>query len=341
MSELVILTKKWGRNFTGATLATQRLTEEWRRSFRKITVYTLEIGQYTSYSEIFVHRAKSKKHLEKMLKEHRKIVPQKLFGYSDDHLGYLLGKAKIPYLHTYHGNWPDARWINKEFFFKSFYFIPQYRRTIRLAEKVVNVSEYMERFTKKYNPNSTVIRNGIDFKQCEINQIMPKTFVMVGNIDARKYKKAIELAKKTEKIDNTLRIHIYGEGIDSNIEQQLRGCSNVLLQGQKTEIPYTAYCGLISTSTIENLSISICEAILSGIPAFAFRVGGLSEVIIEGRTGFEFARGDVDSMAKSLVQYANSGEKMNIECKRLESFDWEIAVQKYLDLFAKLEMKTG
>ncbi len=36
--------------------------------------------------------------------------------------------------------------------------------------------------------------------------------------------------------------------------------------------------GLINTSTIENLSISVCEALKSNLPVFCFEVGGLQKL---------------------------------------------------------------
>ena len=140
-------------------------------------------------------------------------------------------KANIPYIHTYHGNWPDARWVNAEFFIKSFYFMPLYKRTIRNAEAVANVSIYMENFTKRYNSKSILIRNGMDFKPCEADRCYPKTYVMVGNIDTRKYKNAIRLAKYIYDIDPQVRINIYGKAIDKALLSDWKRCQTFVLWG--------------------------------------------------------------------------------------------------------------
>lgn len=341
MRVLYVITKKWGRNFTGATLATQYFVERWSRQFEKIEVYTLEIGNYDSTREnVSVLKCKDEREIVQLLRAEKKCCVTGSIGYSDDHLGYLMKKANIPYVHTYHGNWPDARWVNAEFFIKSFYFMPLYKRTIRNAAAVANVSVYMEHFTKRYNRKSIIIRNGMDFKLCAVERCCPKTYVMVGNIDTRKYKNAIKLAKHIYDIDSQVRIDIYGKAIDKNIAKRLEEIPNVRLMGQHNIIPYGSYCGLINVSKIENLSISVCEAIKSGIPVFCFNTGGLPEVVKKDETGYIFSPKNYKQMAQRLVDYACGEKKMKVNQSVLNPFDWDIAAKKYMVLFGELIKDT-
>ena len=243
-------------------------------------------------------------------------------------------------IHTYHGNWPDARWVNAEFFIKSFYFMPLYKRTIRNAEAVANVSIYMENFTKRYNSKSILIRNGMDFKPCEADRCYPKTYVMVGNIDTRKYKNAIRLAKYIYDIDPQVRINIYGKAIDKSVAKRLEKMPNVRLMGQHSIIPYGSYCGLINVSEIENLSISVCEAIKSDIPVFCFNIGGLPEVVKKDETGYTFPKRDYKRMAQKLVDYACDENKMRVDKSVLDPFDWNVAAKKYMTLLEEIMKDT-
>lgn len=337
---LFVLTKKWGRNYTGATLATQYFVDRWTSQFDRIAVFTLEIGNYDNTKQnISVLKCKNEQELLLAIKEENRCDSSTV-GYSDDHLGYLLKKANIPYIHTYHGNWPDARWVNAEFFIKSFYFMPLYKRTIRNAEAVANVSIYMENFTKRYNSKSILIRNGMDFKPCEADSCYPKTYVMVGNIDTRKYKNAIRVAKYIYDIDPKVRIDIYGKAIDKNVAKQLEKLPNVRLMGQHSIIPYGSYCGLINVSEIENLSISVCEAIKSGIPVFCFNIGGLPEVVKKDKTGYTFPKKNYKQMAQNLVDYACDENKMRVDKRVLDPFDWNIAAKKYMTLFEEIMKDT-
>ena len=335
-STLIILTKKWGINYTGATLATQYLTEKWEKFFDNIIVYTIEIGTYKNNLNIKIKQFDKIDQLFNALCEEKKNINGKILGYSDDHLGYLFKKSNIPYVHTYHGNWPDAKWVSLEFFVKSFYFIPLYRKTIRGASIVVNVSKYMERFTDKSNLNSVVIHNGMDYKPVDTDKFYPMTYVMVGNIDSRQYKKMIKIAKKILVIDKKIKIDIYGNIMDDVIARKLKKIENINLKGVKKVIPYTAYCGLINTSTIENLSISVCEAIQSGIPIFCFKVGGLEEVVKNNETGFIFEKNEYDKMAEKIVNYTNEEGQIQVDKKIVATFDWSVAAKKYLKLFEKI-----
>lgn len=329
---LIVLTKKWGHNFTGATLATQHLIKKWIQDFDGIEVYTLELGEYEKYENLVVRRYESESKLKRALKNRKENSKNEiLYGYSDDHLGYILGRLNIAYIHTYHGNWPDARFINLEFFLKSFYFMPLYKRTLSSADCVVNVSKYMEEYTKRYNNSSVLIHNGVDLKKDSSEAKYENAYLMVGNVDRRKYGYAIQLAKNILENDSDIEIHIYGRLLDRKIASELKRLPNVTLKGHCSDIPYKSYRGFINTSRIENLSISVCEAIYNEIPVFCFEVGGLPEVVINNRTGFVVARYDVRSMAKKILEYERYNQVVT-DKSVLDDFDWAKAADRYLEL---------
>ena len=195
MEAIVILTKKFGLNFTGATIATQMLINEWCKYVKMVYVVTLNVGEYIKHDNLNVYPVKSHNAIIELIQK-LALRYDKTVYYSDDHLGYLLHKAGKKYLHTYHGNWPDAKYISPVFFMKSFYFIHCYKETIGNATVVVNVSKYMEKFTKRYNENSILIRNGIFWRMDKKAAYKSNTYdcIMVGNVDNRKYKNLYPMA---------------------------------------------------------------------------------------------------------------------------------------------------
>lgn len=338
MKRIIVLTKKWGRNFTGATLATQYYVEQWLKSVEQIHVFTLETGLFTNNSKLIIHIYGNESDIRKQVSLFWNSCDKKSHvGYSDDHLGYLLSEAGIPYIHTYHGNWPDARLISFGYFLKSFYFIPLYKKTFRGAQKVINVSRYMELYTRRFNLDSMVIHNGLDIKESSLEKKFDKTFLMVGNIDKRKYGCAIKVAKELLKKTPEIKIHIYGKKLDVKVAKQLKQLSNIKLMGEKKNIPYKAYIGFINTSKIENLSISVCEAIMNQIPVFCFSVGGLTEVVEDKKTGYVFKTYDISGMADSISKYAFNEERAYIDKNILKDFDWNFAAAKYLEVFNQIK----
>lgn len=303
---------------------------------------TLECGEYDAGAAKQVIVCKNVWEMKRvLLKRRRACAREALIGYSDDHLGGLFCDAHIPYLHTYHGNWPEARYINAAFFCKSFYFIPLYKRTVRHARAVANVSAYMKGFTERYNARTVVIRNGVNEKTTTACAACPKAFLMVGSIDGRKYRYAPALAKRLAALAPDVSIHIYGAVVSRTIGAALLRQPNVRLMGRQKAVPYSAYSGLICVSKMENLSIAACEAIRSGIPVFAFAVGGLPEVIIEGKTGWLAEAFDAEALAGLISDYSKREIPMRVDESVLEHFNWEYAASEYQKLFSACLQECG
>ena len=159
--KLIVLTKQFG-NYTGATVSTIQLLKRINKYFDEILVFTTK----TDGTQIPNVKFKIAK-INKLKKAMCKLDTNEYIGYSDDHYGYLFKKANIKYIHTYHGNWPDARWLSWAMFAKSFYFISLYKKTIKYSAKTISVSKYMlNKFVKKYTSSYDTIYNGIK----QINQ---------------------------------------------------------------------------------------------------------------------------------------------------------------------------
>lgn len=66
-------------------------------------------------------------------------------------------------------------------------------------------------------------------------------------------------------------------------------------------------CGIFAMPSLaEGLGLSLQEALFSGCPAVASRVGGIQDMIIDGETGVLAEPGDVESLAKVLARAMDS-----------------------------------
>lgn len=338
---IVILTKYFGKNYTGATVATHTLIHKWLEfnKVESVIVITKNILEYDHHEKLHLIEY-DKRHLKDLIEYYKS---DHTIFYSDDHLGYLFGK-RIKYIHTYHGNWPDARKLNIEYFLKSFYFIPCYKKTIKRAGMVVNVSKYMESFTKKINNKSCIIRNGAG--NCKITSLSEKdkknnNCIMIGNIDKRKYGKLIDLLNKLNKMGRNIQIDIFGNISDLKLAEKLKTFNNVKINGfvEFKKIPIENYKLMIFTSTIENLPISIVEVLKKGIPVISFKIGGIPEVI-NPCCGQTFEISDISKMAQAIRDSCDGKIKYSMVNEELKQFDWDVAAKQYIKLF-KNQMKNN
>lgn len=337
--KLVIFTKKFGSNFTGATLATINIASRLQLNYDEIIVVAKEVGIH-NFTNIQIIRYSNLFQAYKILK---KLDPNYDY-YSDDHFGYLLGLTGKRYLHTYHGNWPDAMFADFKMFIYAFYFIPQYIATIKSAKVVANVSFYMEKFVRRFNANTVVIRNGIGHESVITNlqtkQSNPIKIIMIGNIDNRKYKYAIKLFEKIEnsELKSNVIISIFGNVHDQKILRVLEKFSFITLKGFSSNINFSEYDLCLSTSLMENLSISSCEAVLNKLPVIAFNVGGTNEIIDNYVNGILLPRKDTKSMfiaLKKVIDH-NIDFDLNNNHSLLSNFNWDFAVKRYRNILNSL-----
>lgn len=332
MKRLVIFSKNYGYNFTGATMATQKYVERWSTKIDEIVVYTLHKGKCYHRKNIAIRVCGNLLYMILQFYRHERYEIDTTY-YSDDHFGFIIATLNKKYIHTYHGNWPDAIHINSMYFIKSFYFIPLYYLTIKYASSVVNVSKYMENFTNKINKNEMLIRNGMDVKEIhETDNKYKDTCLMVGNIDSRKYKYCVRLARYLKQKKSNIKIHIYGKCVEYAVKKELDNYDNVKCMGQVRSVPYNKYNVFLNLSDIENLSISVCEAIYYHLPVICFDVGGLGEVVKNNQTGFIVKKGDIKAVYLALNKIIKEG--IVIDTTVLSDFDWDKSAMKYIELFS-------
>jgi glycosyltransferase involved in cell wall biosynthesis len=95
------------------------------------------------------------------------------------------------------------------------------------------------------------------------------------------------------------------------------------------------------TSSSEGTPLVVLEAFAAGLPVVASRVGGLPEIIDEGRTGLLFPSGDANALACSLAELlqdpARAGRLARAAQQEAEArYDVRIMARNYHDHYLKL-----
>lgn len=85
--------------------------------------------------------------------------------------------------------------------------------------------------------------------------------------------------------------------------RRLGAPERILFTGLRRDVPSLLACADVSVlpSYSEGLPNSVIEAMASGLPVVATRVGGVPELVRPRHTGFLVPPGDVDSLAEALV----------------------------------------
>jgi len=100
----------------------------------------------------------------------------------------------------------------------------------------------------------------------------------------------------------------------------------------------------VLSSTTEGLPVILLEALAAGVPTVATAVGGIPEVLEDGRSGYLVASGDAAALARRVADLLRDGDArramgLHGQRKVRQHFSFERQVEKYLELFARVTGK--
>jgi glycosyltransferase involved in cell wall biosynthesis len=98
---------------------------------------------------------------------------------------------------------------------------------------------------------------------------------------------------------------------------------------------------VVVPSLLEGMSLTVAEAMATGKPVIATKVGGNVDQIIDGYNGFLVPPRDPEAIARKILELLENPEKakeMGKKARQLaeEKFDIEIRVKKIVRLYKEL-----
>jgi hypothetical protein len=260
--KILWITKVYSPRYTGGTKVSYHYIEELKKN-DEVTIHSLieyfdtkkAASLYTFYKTLL------------LLKRTKYDAV-----FFDDHFGFLsIFFEKTKTVLFYHGNWPRLLFLNFIYFLKGMYLFPLYLMGMRFSGLTIFVNDYYENKFKNVCNESTTLLNPVKVAIQSLNKDSSESghihVVLVGNIDDRKYSRFIDFMEwvKFNKINNRLQFDIYGKFIDDHIVKKIN-YPNVRLLGFQDTISYSRYNFHISFSKVENMPLSLFEALVSNVP---------------------------------------------------------------------------
>lgn len=207
-----------------------------------------------------------------------------------------------------------------------------YRFFFKRCDCVVFVSNTQHKYWvhKKHLKvqKALTIHNGIDTKyfDFELSNSEKKNMLkklkwfsynyIIGICAALRTEKAhVDLLDAIAKCRNNgmdIKLLIIGDGPErKNIERYISNKNLnliVSITGFQTDVrPYIAICDcMVISSHTEAFSLAALEAMAMERPVIMTDIGGASEQVVHGTTGFIYKRGDIDSLAKYIERLSNA-----------------------------------
>ncbi|MCC9596335.1 MULTISPECIES: TIGR03088 family PEP-CTERM/XrtA system glycosyltransferase [unclassified Rubrivivax] len=161
---------------------------------------------------------------------------------------------------------------------------------------------------------------------------------------ARAFVRALELAPRLRPV---LRLVMVGDGplrAEAQAVLAQGGAADLAwLPGERRDVPelMRSLDAFVLPSLAEGISNTILEAMASGLPVLATRVGGNAELVDDGTTGALVPAGDVDALAAGLVALASdpAGAAVQGAAGRrrvVDGFSLDAMVGRYRALYDEL-----
>lgn len=250
----------------------------------------------------------------------------------------------------------DIYWLirNTQYFLRQYF--GRQRRFVLHSDKVIAVSEYVKKAliaeTFIDEKRVEVVHNGVEGELYKIEKNDRDVggtvhIYFIGRIE--KSKGILTIIDIIHKIDRDIILHIVGEGPCQKEAEKLvakyKIQEKVIFHGK---IPHHEFIKkfhpdifVFPTKRVEGFPMVIVEAMFAGIPTVAFDWGGVSDAVIDGKTGFLIEAGKNGEFAEKLVKLIDDFEmrqKMGNSSREIAEKDYTIdtMVDRYEKIFTEV-----
>lgn len=168
-------------------------------------------------------------------------------------------------------------------------------------------------------------------------------FLFAGRLSAEK---GISILLKAFEATPDISLMIAGEGPEAEAVKKLADrCANIQYVGRKTKDELMALmrrCRALVFPSIwyEGMPLTILEALASGTPVLASRLGAMKDIIVHGRNGLLFQQGDATSLSNAILEFIAMEHSLpwNKEARNsfLECYSPEQHYSRIMDIYSSV-----
>lgn len=203
-------------------------------------------------------------------------------------------------------------------------------------DEIVSISKTVrDRVEKYYGKSSTIIYPPVTLHEGSSVEIPDKDyFLVVSRLSKMTSYKRVDIAIKAA---NKLKVplKIIGTGRDVPYYKKMAG-PTVEFIGKVTDEELSAYyknCAALIFPGNEDFGLVMVEAQMHGKPVIAYKAGGATEIIQEGKTGEFFDKQTVASLTQKLAKFDKSQYNTNDSIKNARKFSEDTFSYEFLAFF--------
>ena len=239
-------------------------------------------------------------------------------------------------------------------------FQPLVKFSLEQSDAVTSVSRFLrEKTLTNFNTQKDieVIPNFVDTtlytpgRNCRLReQVAPNGEVILGHVsNFRSVKRVPDTVYILEKVLEVMpaKLVLVGDGPErtetERLARQLGIIDHVKFLGKQNGLPQilSAMDLFLLPSQSESFGLSALEAMSCGVPVVATSSSGIPEVVVHGETGYVAEIGDVQRMAKYVVDILTNKKKKemfseNARRRAIELFDTELIIPRYEELYRRV-----
>ena len=322
---------------------------------KDIKLYSLNISrvlQRTSednFSKLIY--LKAVREVKRILKEYKPDIVHAHYASSYGLIGALSGFH--PYI--------ISMWGSDVYGFPNYSFLHMriLKFNLSKADKLLSTGIKMKTEAEKYTKKEILVTPfGIDvnkFKATDVTTIFEKDNIVIGTIKTLEKIYGIEYLIKAFKIvktklpDKKIKLLLVGEGTQrkklENMAIELNLLSDILFTGYVNNNEVEKYHNMldvfVAVSLQESFGVSVLEASACGKPVIVSNVGGLPEVVDDGKTGIIVEKENPYQLADALIKLITNPNlriEMGINGRKkvLEEYNWINSVKLMLLVYNEL-----